>query len=191
MHPEAIATAYPQALIKWDNARPMTSTLGVIASPQGAEPDLLQPVSAAFCRQDECIHGRERDNDMPRIERICTVCGRSIGWRRKWARNWDNIKYCSDACRRRGLTQRDRQIEQTIIDLLEQRAADASICPSEAARIVADGDDWRADMEPVRMAARRLQRAGRISITQKGRQVNPDTAKGPIRLRLRGIGLPA
>jgi len=128
---------------------------------------------------------------MTRIERICEVCGRSIGWRRKWARDWDSIQYCSNACRRRGLTQRDRQIEHIIIDLLEQRSADSSICPSEAARIIANGDDWRADMEPVRMAARRLQRAGRISIMQKGRPVNPDTAKGPIRLQLRGIGISA
>lgn len=150
---------------------------------------MLPPVRAAcFWQYEGTI---ERGNDMPRIERICTVCGRSIGWRRKWARDWDSIQYCSDACRQRGLTRRDRQIEQIIIELLEQRATDASICPSEAAKIIAGSDDWHADMEPVRMAARRLQRAGRISITQKGRPVNPDTAKGPIRLRLRGIGLSA
>jgi hypothetical protein len=44
-------------------------------------------------------------------------------------------------------------------------------------------------MESVRMAARRLQRAGRIEITQQGRPVNPDTAKGPIRLRLRQVAV--
>jgi hypothetical protein len=126
---------------------------------------------------------------MIRVERICTVCGRSISWRRKWARDWEAIKYCSDACRKRGLSARDRHIEQTILDLLEQRAADASICPSEAARQLAVGDDWRPLMEPVRMAARRLQRAGRIDITQKGRIVDPDRAKGPIRLRLRSVGV--
>jgi hypothetical protein len=126
---------------------------------------------------------------MIRVERICTVCGRSISWRRKWARDWEAIKYCSDACRKRGLSARDRHIEQTILDLLEQRDADASICPSEAARQLAVGDDWRPLMEPVRMAARRLQRAGRIDITQKGRIVDPDRAKGPIRLRLRSVGV--
>jgi hypothetical protein len=126
---------------------------------------------------------------MIRVERICTVCGRSISWRRKWARDWEAIKYCSDACRKRGLSARDRHIEQTILDLLEQRTADASICPSEAARQLAVGDDWRPLMEPVRMAARRLQRAGRIDITQKGRIVDPDRAKGPIRLRLRPVGV--
>ena len=126
---------------------------------------------------------------MIRVERICTVCGRSISWRRKWARAWEDIKYCSDGCRKRGLSARDRQIEQIILELLEQRAAQASICPSEAARRLAVGDDWRALMEPVRMAARRLQRAGRIDITQRGRPVDPDRAKGPVRLRLRQVGV--
>ncbi len=120
--------------------------------------------------------------------RICTVCGRSITWRRKWARDWDNIKYCSKRCRKRGVSERDRQIERIIVELLQQRAAGASICPSEAARRLAGEDGWRAQMEPVRMAARRLQRAGRIDITQKGLAVDPDTAKGPIRLRLRQEG---
>lgn len=30
----------------------------------------------------------------------CAVCGRPMTWRKRWARNWDEVKYCSDACRR-------------------------------------------------------------------------------------------
>jgi hypothetical protein len=30
----------------------------------------------------------------------CVGCGRSMSWRRRWAKNWANVKYCSDACRR-------------------------------------------------------------------------------------------
>jgi hypothetical protein len=126
---------------------------------------------------------------MIRVQRICAVCGRGISWRRKWARDWDSVKYCSEACRRRGLSTRDRHSEEIILQLLAARAADASICPSEAARSLAGAGDWRAQMETVRMAARRLQRAGRIDITQQGRPVDPDTAKGPIRLRLRSVGV--
>ncbi len=29
----------------------------------------------------------------------CAVCGRPMSWRKKWARNWEQVKYCSDACR--------------------------------------------------------------------------------------------
>jgi hypothetical protein len=30
----------------------------------------------------------------------CTVCGRDMVWRRAWAKNWDEVKVCSEACRR-------------------------------------------------------------------------------------------
>ncbi|MBS3800014.1 MAG: DUF2256 domain-containing protein [Thioalkalivibrio sp.] len=33
--------------------------------------------------------------------KVCPVCGRPFTWRRKWARCWDEVRYCSDACRRR------------------------------------------------------------------------------------------
>ena len=32
-------------------------------------------------------------------EKICAACGRPFAWRRKWAANWDEVRYCSDACR--------------------------------------------------------------------------------------------
>ncbi|MGA0117186.1 MAG: DUF2256 domain-containing protein [Ilumatobacteraceae bacterium] len=31
--------------------------------------------------------------------RICTVCERPFEWRKKWAKDWDNVLYCSDKCR--------------------------------------------------------------------------------------------
>ncbi|MBS3739112.1 DUF2256 domain-containing protein [Mesohalobacter halotolerans] len=33
-------------------------------------------------------------------EKICPVCGRPFKWRKKWEKNWDNVKYCSKKCRR-------------------------------------------------------------------------------------------
>ena len=30
----------------------------------------------------------------------CQRCGRAMSWRRAWAKTWDEVKYCSDACRR-------------------------------------------------------------------------------------------
>ncbi|MEK8031982.1 DUF2256 domain-containing protein [Ideonella sp. DXS29W] len=30
----------------------------------------------------------------------CAACGRPMTWRKRWARNWDEVQYCSDACRR-------------------------------------------------------------------------------------------
>ena len=31
--------------------------------------------------------------------KTCLVCGREMTWRKSWAKNWDEVKYCSDACR--------------------------------------------------------------------------------------------
>lgn len=108
--------------------------------------------------------------------------------RKKWARNWDSVRYCSDACRRRRVRPVDRQLEDAVELLLDRRASGATICPSEAARYVAaasgdGGDEWRALMEPARAAARRLVANGRVVIVQRGRVVDPSTAKGPIRIR--------
>ena len=116
--------------------------------------------------------------------KVCARCGRRIEWRKKWARDWDSVQYCSQACRRARLTEQDEALERTILDLLERRRAGATICPSEAARAVAP-DDWRPLMEPARQAARRLVARGALDITQRGQVVDPSTAKGPIRLRAR------
>jgi hypothetical protein len=32
-------------------------------------------------------------------EKICAACGRPFVWRRKWAKSWEEVRYCSDACR--------------------------------------------------------------------------------------------
>jgi hypothetical protein len=109
-------------------------------------------------------------------------CGRTITWRKKWERNWDEVRYCSDACRRHRVNDTDRALEQAIISLLDARAGGSTICPSEAARTVGD-DGWRELMEPARAAARRLVAAGEVVITQGGAVVDPSTARGPIRIR--------
>lgn len=119
--------------------------------------------------------------------KTCAVCGRTIEWRKKWERDWDNVRYCSKNCRSRKLTDTDTALERAIMELLTARAAGSSICPSEAAKRV-EPDDWRDLMETARMAARRLEAAGRVEITQKGRAVDPSTARGPIRIRLKSPG---
>ena len=32
--------------------------------------------------------------------KACVACGRDMVWRKAWARNWAEVKHCSDACRR-------------------------------------------------------------------------------------------
>ena len=117
----------------------------------------------------------------------CAACGREMTWRKKWERDWENVKYCSDACRRasKSTARRDESaaLEAAILSLLNARGGDKTICPSEAAHQVG-GDAWRDLMEPAKQAARRLVARGQAEITQGGRVVDPSTAKGPIRVRL-------
>ena len=120
---------------------------------------------------------------MTREPKTCQSCGRTIEWRKKWERDWDQVRYCSASCRKRGVSDVDLRLEAAITDLLAQRARSATICPSDAARLVGDDDSWRELMEHGRRAARRLVDRGEVEITQGGRVVDPSTAKGPIRIR--------
>lgn len=76
----------------------------------------------------------------------------------------------------------DGGLERVILDLLDQRAEGATICPSDAAR-AADPDDWRPLMDPVRAAASRLVEEGEVEITQRGQVVDLASVRGPIRIR--------
>ncbi|MCE0534552.1 DUF3253 domain-containing protein [Kineosporia rhizophila] len=77
----------------------------------------------------------------------------------------------------------EKQLRQSILDLLAERREGATICPSEVARALG-GEQWRDLMEPVREAARGLRSDGRVEITQGGEAVDPATVRGPIRIRL-------
>ena len=39
-----------------------------------------------------------RKADLP--TKVCASCGLSFAWRKKWAKDWDEVKYCSERCRR-------------------------------------------------------------------------------------------
>ncbi len=130
---------------------------------------------------------RRRRQQAPDVPiKTCASCGRTFTWRKAWERDWESVRYCSDACRRRKVTDVDRALEESLLALLGPRAGGATVCPSEAARAVGGDDevDWRPLMEPARSAARRLVAEGRAEITQGGRVVDPSTAKGPLRVRL-------
>jgi hypothetical protein len=144
---------------------------------------------------------RKSEAETPHRDKLCKTCGRAFTWRKELARDWDIIRHCSDACRGHQSGAHDAELELAILTLLAERGPGTTICPSEAARAVAARDTatsasphssrklpigaWQSLMEPARAAARRLVAQHRIVITQRGRVVDPDTTKGPVRLRLR------
>lgn len=32
--------------------------------------------------------------------KVCAACGLPFAWRKKWERDWDSVRYCSDRCRK-------------------------------------------------------------------------------------------
>ena len=36
--------------------------------------------------------------DLP--TKVCVHCNRPFTWRKKWEKVWDEVKYCSDKCRK-------------------------------------------------------------------------------------------
>ncbi|MGB3150906.1 MAG: DUF2256 domain-containing protein [Maribacter sp.] len=32
--------------------------------------------------------------------KICSTCGLTFTWRKKWRKNWEEVKYCGEKCRR-------------------------------------------------------------------------------------------
>lgn len=78
----------------------------------------------------------------------------------------------------------ESRARDAILALLAERDQGKTICPSEAARVLAGDGDFRPYMEPVRAAAGRLADAGEVKVTQKGRRVDIATVRGPIRIGL-------
>ena len=76
----------------------------------------------------------------------------------------------------------DHQIRQKIDELLDSRADEATICPSDVARALAPDPQWRDLMDDVRRVAANEHADGRLEIRQRGEAVDPATARGPIRL---------
>ncbi|GAB5468729.1 MAG: hypothetical protein Kilf2KO_17590 [Rhodospirillales bacterium] len=80
-----------------------------------------------------------------------------------------------------------------ILELVGQRGAGKSCCPTDVARLLADrrrraGDPpdlWRRYLQAVREQARHLARQGRIDILRRGQRQDPTAPiKGVIRLSL-------
>ena len=112
--------------------------------------------------------------------KICSSCGRVIEYRKKWEKNWPEVKFCSDECRR---NKNKFDYRQAILALLSERGPLKTICPSEVLPPELKQD--KVMMEHVRRSARLLAAESKIEITQSGKVVDPASFKGPIRLRLK------
>lgn len=81
-------------------------------------------------------------------------------------------------------------IENAILSLLAEREPGRTVSPMDVARALGSDhpDDWGPLMQPVRRAAVKLMKEGRLVITRKGRPVDPDDFRGVYRLVLPADG---
>jgi hypothetical protein len=64
--------------------------------------------------------------------------------------------------------------------LLASRLPDATVCPSEIARIIAPGEGWRDAMSAVHLAVDRLLEEGTVRLSWKGTRLA--ARAGPYRI---------
>lgn len=53
---------------------------------------------------------RHKKSELP--EKTCPVCLRPFSWRKKWARDWDQVKFCSERCRRAPTRQTQQDLKR-------------------------------------------------------------------------------
>ncbi len=82
----------------------------------------------------------------------------------------------------------DRKIELAILEMLAERGSGKTICPSEAARRMAERagspESWRIWMNRTRATAKSMVSRGTLVILQRGERVDLDAVRGPVRLGL-------
>ena len=81
-----------------------------------------------------------------------------------------------------------REMELAILEMLAERGSGKTICPSEAARRMAERagrpERWRAWMNRARATANSMVSRGTLVMLQRGERVDPGAARGPVRLGL-------
>ncbi|MEO8829555.1 DUF3253 domain-containing protein [Lapillicoccus sp.] len=76
---------------------------------------------------------------------------------------------------------RDERLTASMLALLRHRDPLSTICPSDVSRVVA-GEGFRTVMDDARRVAAALRDTGVVRTTQKGDDVDPSNAHGPIRI---------
>ena len=122
--------------------------------------------------------------------KVCRSCGRVMEWRKKWASNWDAVRYCSKACRGQKLEMRDTQLERLLLDQVAAQPGGTGITPEQVIHGWVQAPKQNA-RERVLRAGRRLAQRGLVEFRHQGRGVDPSTFKGPVSIRLKpGVKAP-
>lgn len=78
---------------------------------------------------------------------------------------------------------RKSTLDELILELVDERGEEKTVCPSEVARAKRD-ENWQQLMGEIRVRAIKLADAGQIAIYRKGKPADPHDFKGVYRLGL-------
>ena len=62
---------------------------------------MLADLSCGRCCQ--LINEPHKEEEMKKehgLQKMCVTCRKPMAWRKKWSKNWTEVKYCSERCRR-------------------------------------------------------------------------------------------
>ncbi len=94
------APTYSFILALWEGAMPPTIAASAL-QPGGTIPPSAPYLWAMSNSPHSNTPTRWKGNKSSLPSKPCAVCGRTMTWRRAWARNWDAVLYCSDPCRKK------------------------------------------------------------------------------------------
>ncbi len=85
----------PNCILIASNGVRSSQAIAITRSISSSFSIFLKPIT--FLNVIHSMRGVKK-SDLP--TKICTTCGRPFAWRKKWERVWEEVLYCSDACRK-------------------------------------------------------------------------------------------
>ena len=116
-----------------------------------------------------------------RTSKVCASCGRAFTWRKKWAKNWEQVRYCSTRCRSKGTILPQDPLIQAVFDALK-RVPSKRACTVDAIEQALHEQGHSA--QQTRVALRTMIHAGQISSMEGNKRIAPERLKGNSTLRL-------
>lgn len=82
----------------------------------------------------------------------------------------------------------DDEVRETILQMCRDAGLDGSVRPEDVARVILP-DFWQTLLKRIRLMARQLTVAGKLTILRKGEPADPNDFKGLIRLQITELGM--
>ena len=82
----------------------------------------------------------------------------------------------------------DDEVRNTLLQMCRAAGQDGSVRPEDVARAILP-DFWQTLLKRIRLMAKQLAVAGKLTILRKGEPADPNDVKGLVRLQITELGL--